>query len=111
MEYIKLPNDPQGLHYGLFVDQRLVSIVSAFIVKGEAQFRKFATLPEEQGKGYGSQLLTYLFKELRAKQVHKVWCNARRHKASFYERWGLSQTDNFFSRGGINYVIMELRLS
>lgn len=28
-----------------------------------AQFRKFATLQQEQGKGYGSQMLNYTIQE------------------------------------------------
>lgn len=109
MDYVKLPNDKDGLHYGLFVADQLVSIISVFISEEEAQFRKFATLQEVQGKGYGSQLLTYVLKELAKKQVKRVWCNARTDKTGFYERFGLVKTDQQFSRGTIHYIIMEKR--
>lgn len=108
IDYVKLPVDKEGLHLGLFVQGKLTSIVSAFIVDHKAQFRKFATLEEEQGKGYGTQLLSYLFNELKSKDIDKIWCNARIDKAAYYERFGLAKTAKHFTRGEIQYVIMEM---
>lgn len=110
IDYVKLAEDPAGLHLGLFVEDRLVSIVSAFRDKHKAQFRKFATLREEQGKGYGTQLLSHLMSELKALEIKKIWCNARIEKAAFYERFGLSKTDRYFNRGEIKYVIMAMEM-
>ena len=110
IDYVKLPNDEQGIHYGLFVQNHLVSIISVFVINQEAQFRKFATLIEEQGKGYGTHLLTYLFTELTHKKVDKIWCNARLEKAGYYEKFGMIKTEQTFSKGGIPYVIMEKKL-
>ena len=107
LDYIKLPNDKNGLHYGLFVNDQLTSIVSAFITNKEVQFRKFATLHNEQGKGYGTKLLKHLFLELAKSQITKVWCNARIDKTAFYEQFGMVQTESKFDKGGISYVIME----
>ena len=106
-DYIKLPSDPEGQHHGLFVRGQLVSIVSAFISSHEAQFRKFATLHAHQGQGYGSKLLTHLIAQLEAQHVKRIWCNARIDKQSFYERFGLNITPKTFSKGGIDYVVME----
>ena len=110
IDYVKLPADEEGLHLGLFVQGKLTSIVSAFIVDYKAQFRKFATLEEGQGKGYGSRLLSYLFNELKSKDVTVIWCNARVDKATYYEQFGLRRTNQCFARGEIEYVIMEMRL-
>lgn len=107
LDYIKLPNDQKGQHYGLFIGEELISIVSAFVISNEAQFRKFATLNEFQGKGYGTTLLTYLIAQLECQNVKRIWCNARIDKKNFYERFGLTTTQNTFSKGGIEYVIME----
>ncbi len=108
IDYVKIAQDQQGLHYGLFVDDQLISIVSAFTNGDTAQFRKFATLQREQGKGYGSRLLSHLFKELTSMRTRKVWCNARIDKAAYYERFGLAKTAKHFTRGEIQYVIMEM---
>ncbi|MEO9802513.1 MAG: GNAT family N-acetyltransferase [Reichenbachiella sp.] len=105
--YVMLPNDKEGSHFGLFVNDQMVSVISIFITDGHAQFRKFATLDAEQGKGYGSKLLNHIFLELAKSEITKVWCNARADKTDFYERFGMIQTEKRFDKGGINYVIME----
>lgn len=107
IDYVKLSKDPTGLHLGLLVKGKIVSIISVFITGKEAQFRKFATLTEEQGNGYGSKLLEYLMNKLAQMQIMRVWCNARTDKTYFYERFGLTQTNEHFTKGGINYIIME----
>jgi len=105
--YIKIENDIEGQHFGLYLENKLVSVISIFITDTEAQFRKFATLPHYQGNGYGSTLLSYIFKEMSQLGIKRLWCNARRDKTSFYERFGMVPTQTTFERGNINYVIME----
>lgn len=110
MEYVKLPNDDQGYHYGLFEEGMLISVVSLFVENGSAQFRKFATLIEKQGRGYGSRLLDFVIAEAIQMGVDEIWCNARENKVSFYERFGLEATDRRFEKGGVKYVIMQKKL-
>ncbi|MEO0580875.1 MAG: GNAT family N-acetyltransferase [Bacteroidota bacterium] len=107
MDYIQLAQDPKGWHYGLFVETRLVSVISLFFEHGVAQFRKFATEKDVQGKGYGSQLLTYVIKEAEKAGAKKIWCNARVERVGFYEHFGLQRTDEIFYRGKQAYVVME----
>ncbi|GAB5524156.1 MAG: GNAT family N-acetyltransferase [Roseivirga sp.] len=111
LNYIKLPHDAEGLHYGLFVDGRLTSVISLFIEGDTAQFRKFATASSAQGKGYGSQLLSHLIDQAKLKAVKHLWCNARIDKSAYYERFGMVKTETTFSKGGIGYVVMEIVLS
>ena len=80
---------------------------SAFIDSEEAQFRKFATLHEFQGRGYGTKLLIHLLAELERQNLKRIWCNARTDKAHFYTRFGLTRTHHTFSKGEIDYVVME----
>lgn len=107
LDYVKLPNDSEGIHFGLFKNDKLASVVSLFINNQEAQFRKLATEISEQGQGYASKLLMYLMQEAEKQQVTKVWCNARVDKTKFYKKFGMYQTDTLFTKGGIDYVIME----
>jgi GNAT superfamily N-acetyltransferase len=111
LEYVKLEDDDYGMHYGLFVENRLVSVISLFTGPDGAQFRKFATLEEEQGKGYGSELLRYLINEARQRGVVRIWCNARKSKSGYYRKFGLEETDRLFIKGGIEYVVMERHLN
>lgn len=106
-DYIKLDEDDQGIHYGLFVAEELVSVVSVFIRGDQAQFRKFATLTPHQNKGYGSTLLSYVFEEANRLGIKRIYCNARKEKGAFYKKFGLLETDHTFSKGGKDYVVME----
>lgn len=106
-DFIKLPEDAQGIHYGLWVGEDLVSVVSLFIKNNEAQFRKFATLEAQQGKGYGSQLLHHLMQEALNLGIEKIWCNARAHKTGFYAKFGMHETNQTYVKGGIDFVILE----
>ena len=109
-DFVKIPEDPSGQHYGLFVENQLVSIISVFIREDEAQFRKFATVIEHQGKGYGGKLLAYILAELEAQKMKRIWCNARMNKTALYERYGLMATNETYVKGGIDFVIMEKRI-
>jgi len=105
LEYIKLDNDPIGKHYGYFIEDKLVSVISLFIKGSSAQFRKFATLEAYQGQGYGSKLLSYVLESMTS--LDYIWCNARLEKSMFYESFGMTKTDETFEKGGISYVIMK----
>jgi GNAT superfamily N-acetyltransferase len=107
LDYVKLNNDDKGLHYGLFLDNTLISIVSLFIKDEEAQFRKFATLENYQGKGYGSLLLNEIIQVAGKKSLKRIWCNARSSKMDYYKKFGMVVTDSTFRKGGLDYVIME----
>lgn len=107
IEYVELPNDESARHFGLFVDGEIISIISLFVENDEAQFRKFATLIEFQGLGYGTILLKGILDVVKKDGIRKLWCNARVEKSRFYERFNLKTTDKKFEKGGIEYVIME----
>ncbi len=107
LTFIILPNDAHGIHYGLYVDEVLVSVVSLFIENKIAQFRKLATDQKEQQKGYGSMLLTHLLNCAEDYKVNKIWCNARLDKQDFYKKFGFSPTNTRFNKAGQDYVIME----
>ncbi|WP_240472480.1 GNAT family N-acetyltransferase [Tenacibaculum ovolyticum] len=107
LAYVELANDKNGKHFGLFVNEEITSIVSLFTENNEAQFRKFATLIEYQGFGYGTILLNKVINLIEEEKIARLWCNARVEKAKFYERFGLKLTDKKFNKDGIDYVIME----
>jgi len=110
VEYVKLPDDARGLHFGIYEEDQLVSVISLFVEGDEAQFRKFATLVGSQGKGYGTALLRYLVNEARVYPIRRLWCNARTSKSSYYERAGFYKTNKTFEKDGMDYVMMEMLL-
>ena len=108
--FVQLEEDNAGLHFGVFEEEKLVSIISCFIIKDEMQFRKLATLENYQGKGIASKLLEYVLKLAKDKKINKVWCNARVNKTSFYKKFGMTDTQKTFVKAGQKFTIMEVLL-
>jgi len=107
-EFVKLPEDADGTHFGLFVHRQLVSIVSLFQTgPGVAQFRKFATQVGEQGKGYGTKLLSHLIEFVQEEGFHTLWCNARVDKTDFYKKFEMFETQETYTKQNIKFVILK----
>jgi len=111
ISYVQLPEDNKGRHLGLYIDDKLVSIVSLFEQGNNMQFRKFATLANEQGKGYGSQLLQHVMQQAGAEGKRLIWCNARVSASSFYERFGMYTTGESWWKKDIEFIKMEKRFN
>jgi GNAT superfamily N-acetyltransferase len=109
-EFVQLEEDNSGLHFGVFIGEQLVSIVSCFIIEDEMQFRKLATLEKYQGKGIASVLLKYILDLAKEKKLSKVWCNARTNKKSFYEKFKMTDTHKTFIKAEQEFTIMEILL-
>ncbi|WKX76282.1 GNAT family N-acetyltransferase [Zobellia laminariae] len=107
IDYVRISNDDKGRHFGLFINDKMISVISLFIVNKEAQFRKFATLTDYQGKGFGTVLLKEIMNIVKHNNLNKIWCNARIDKSKYYTKFGMVLTGNKFIKGGIEYVIME----
>jgi GNAT superfamily N-acetyltransferase len=110
LDYVQLPGDPDGYHYGAFQDDRLVAVISLFVEGEEARFRKFATDPAYQRQGIGSALLHYVLAEARRLGATHIWCDARQDSAAFYARFGLLPEGPEFFKGPIAYVRMGREL-
>ena len=104
---IKLPKDEEGLHFGLFEEEKLISVISLFIENDTAQFRKFATEISEQNKGYGSILLAHIIEESNKNNIKNLWCNARITALGFYEKFGFKAISETWMGNEIEYVKME----
>jgi len=107
-EFVQLKEDDLGKHFGVFVDEKLVSIVSCFFTDDEMQFRKLATLESFQGQGIASELLKYILELAKEKGVKKIWCNARTNKKSFYQKFGMKDTHKTFIKAEQEFTIMEI---
>lgn len=108
LDFVVLPNDEEGLHFGLFEKETLVSVVSLFIDGQEGQFRKFATDDYFQGRGYGTKLLNHLIEEAKKLNIKSLKCNARLTAIEFYQRFGMKVASDIVRKNGKDYVMMEL---
>jgi phosphoribosylformimino-5-aminoimidazole carboxamide ribotide isomerase len=107
LSYVQLPEDGTGKHLGLYIDDVLVSVVSVFEQGDDIQFRKFATLESEQGKGYGSRLLKYIIDLGVSEGRRMIWCNARVSASGFYEKFGMYMTGESWWKKDIEFIKME----
>ena len=108
IDFIKLPEDSKGNHFGLFLDKELVSVVSLFQIEANiAQFRKFATKTNHQRKGYGSKLLLHLIELAKEHGFHTLRCNARVDKTDFYKKFGMFETQETYVKQNVKFVILK----
>lgn len=109
-DFVKVPDDPTGKHFGLFIDDKIIAVVSLFIRDDVVQFRKLATETAFQGLGYGTALLSHVINWSRQEGYHKIWCNARANKTAFYQKFGMRETLHTYTKGGIGFIVMERTL-
>lgn len=87
-----------SFHLGAFKDSKLVSVASFFYERNpifsdlhQYQLRGMATLPEHQGQGLSSELLTTAFPIIKQNFCTLLWCNARLSAVGFYEKVGFKK--------------------
>ena len=107
IDIVKLEEDANGIHLGMYVDEELVSVISLFVTGNQLQFRKFATAISKQGRGYGTQLLLYVMNWAERNEIKKVWCNARATATGMYEKMGMRISGNGWKKFGLDFVMME----
>ncbi len=112
-ELAQVAGDEEAIHWGLFATGKLVSVISLFnsLKYGRSlQFRKFATLADHQGKGYGSRILQEVLDYGVSQGYAVIWCNARVSALSFYNRFGFCQDGEAWQKNGIDYIIIKKAL-
>lgn len=110
MEFCYIKGDDKALHFGAFVDKKLVCVASIYIDKKEARLRKFATLKKYQGKGVGTKVLNFILHTLKDKDINYFWCDARKSAITFYENFGLKQQGDQFYKTDVPYCKMFINL-
>jgi phosphoribosylformimino-5-aminoimidazole carboxamide ribotide isomerase len=104
---MQMDEDQDGIHFGAFINNELVAVVSLFNKNGDFQFRKFAVEPYYQSKGIGKTLMAYITDFAQAEGGKKIWCNARLSAIGFYLKNGFEQTGHFFSKNGFDYEMLK----
>ena len=107
---MEMPEDAGGMHFGAYKDGAQVGVVSLFQQGPDFQFRKLAVTSAAQNTGIGTKLLSFITEQALKDGSTRLWCNARLSATGFYLKNGFSQTGNFFTKGSVDYEIIEKRL-
>ena len=99
--------DEDGIHYGAFVENKLVAVVSIFRQGNGMQIRKFTVDLSLQRQGIGSALLQYITDRARESGVTRLWCNARITATDFYLKASFKPNGDVFTRNNIDYRMMS----
>ncbi|KAH8822626.1 hypothetical protein DL96DRAFT_1618523 [Flagelloscypha sp. PMI_526] len=137
IEYVLLPEDAQGWHFGAFLETELaaddqmrqpVAVISLFSeplptseIGDQTQsgnvrairFRKFACDAQLQGQGIGTALFAFALSAVRSEDINGdiLWCDARRSTMPWYKRRGMVEFGPPFYKGTIEYIRMKLELN
>ncbi|WP_139838711.1 GNAT family N-acetyltransferase [Pseudoruegeria aquimaris] len=109
--FSRVENDAEALHLGGFLGARLIGVISLYDEGDSARIRKFATLPEEQGKGYGSALFSEALARAQAAGHRRVWLSGRETARAFYEKRGFSVFGAPYEKEGLPYRALERDLT
>ncbi|MFM2668399.1 GNAT family N-acetyltransferase [Vibrio mediterranei] len=103
--------DNGAIHIGASVGNKLVCVASIFIDGNQGRLRKFATLPDYQGQGIGSQVIEFVLNMLERQNIEVFWCDARESALDFYKRFGMVIEGDIFYKKGVAYKKASLVLS
>lgn len=93
--------DETTFHIGAFKEGVLIGIATmmrdssaelAAISTDQYRLRGMAVLPEYRDQGIGRSILEACIQEVRHRECHLFWCNARVTAARFYTAAGFSKT-------------------
>lgn len=107
LQAMRMDEDDHGSHFGAFINNELVGIVSIFQRNNDIQFRKFAVRADMQGKKIGNRLLAHITTYAGHNNCSRIWCNARLSAIGFYAKNGFTSTGDTFSKNGVDYEILE----
>lgn len=109
-DYVKVENDAEGYHFGAFLNDELVAVISLFFNGEDSRFRKFAARPDCQRRGIGTLLLNHVITEAKRLGATTLWCDARLDAADFYRRFGMEAVSEIFYKGPIAYATFSRAL-
>jgi len=110
ISFVQLEDDETGLHWGLYAEGELVSVISLFDRDNAIQFRKFATRTDLQGRGFGTTLLKHVMDWAHNNGKKSIWCNARLTATAIYKKFGMQAVGKTWQKWGLDFIKMEKQL-
>lgn len=109
-EYCHVEGDKDGMHFGAFINNELVSVASVYLQGDKARLRKFATDVCYQNQGIGTQMLTSIIHSLEKTPAKVFWCDARESALGFYKRFNMTPFGERFYKQEVPYYKMQVAL-
>ncbi|MCM8538461.1 MAG: GNAT family N-acetyltransferase [Lentisphaeraceae bacterium] len=109
-EFCMVEGDNEAKHFGVFTEEKLVCVASLYIDGSSIRLRKFATLKEFQGNGFGTAMLKFLINEAKPMGMEHFWFDARETALNFYRRFGFKANKQRFLKSGIPYYKMSSKI-
>lgn len=107
-EFCYVKGDEEGIHFGAYIDNKLISVASVYLTQGSARLRKFAVYEKFQAQGVGTALLKYILFSIKNKGMTLFWCDARETAIGFYERFGMQMEGEVFYKSDVPYYKMSI---
>lgn len=107
VEFCHVAGDENAYHVGVVINDALISVASIYFDNDSARLRKFATLENFQGQGFGSKLILQILSTLKDKGIRYLWCDARESATGFYDKLGFKVDGDKFYKSGVAYFKMS----
>ncbi|MEY8883329.1 GNAT family N-acetyltransferase [Donghicola sp. XS_ASV15] len=111
VDFSRVEGDESAQHFGAYLGPDLVCVLSLFGEGTSARIRKFATRPDCQGKGIGTQMMRHALARAADQGASRVWLSARENAMPFYARFGFAPFGKPALKEGQPYRKMQVSLS
>ena len=88
-------------------EQTLAGTVRAYIAEGTAHIGRLAVMPQWQGRGYGSALLTAILSAAKAARYEIFTCAKSERNLRLYEKFGFIPYKKVQTANGVELVWLE----
>lgn len=103
--------DVEALHMVVVDRKRVIGTARVlFLANGQAKIERMAILKPFRGRGIGKKIISFLNRELRNRQVERVFLHAQCSVSAFYKLCGFDETGPTFWEAGIKHIKMQRQL-
>jgi predicted GNAT family N-acyltransferase len=104
---MEFDSDLDDTHFGAFLGDDLVAVVSVANNGHDFQLREFAIEPEAQSSDPAGALIENITEYAKKREGTHLWTDSSVEQVPFYAKYGFVQTGRYYSRHGVNYEIVE----
>ena len=104
-------HDSEALHIVVQNEERTIGTTRVlFPAPGQAKIERMAVLKPYRHRGIGSGIISFLYEELKSRQVEQMVLHAQYPAVAFYKSCGFEESGPPFWEAGIKHIKMERQL-